>query len=278
MKTPFLAALDLAGRACLVVGGGDEATEKTERLLEAGARVTVISPTATEQIDQWAADGRIAYRPRRLAAEEVDDAVAGFRFVVNTVRSDPVLSRRLYQCCEERSILISAYDQPATSNVTMPALVRSGRLQIGIVTGGSSPALARRLREELEALFDGEFAAFVESLAQARRWLASAPIPSEERRAALRQLVADLHFQARIAYPAWFADSSESARAGADEADSSLGQEPGAEAPTTNAGAPLFVVGASAPGPSTSRQQAWGRRDSSVPCPSPVEHHRDIDG
>ncbi|TLY34886.1 MAG: bifunctional precorrin-2 dehydrogenase/sirohydrochlorin ferrochelatase, partial [Nitrospirae bacterium] len=90
MKFGFQINLDVKDRPCLVVGGGDEATEKTNRLLETGARVTVISPKLSDELKVLAASAKILHRGRRFKASDVE---GGIWLVLNTVRTDEVLSR-----------------------------------------------------------------------------------------------------------------------------------------------------------------------------------------
>src|SRR4051794_20246087 len=197
MKNYFQASLDVEGRPCLMVGGGGEAEEKTGRLLDAGAHVTVVSPDVTPQVDAWAREGAIALHRRRFETADLD----GIYLAVNTVKSDPELSRRIYEECEARRILISAYDQPEASNFVMVALVRSGRLRVAFATGATSPALASTLRGEFERIFDDEFGQFVEYLADQRRALEATLPKGPERSEALRRLVRGLRVTAQVTYP-----------------------------------------------------------------------------
>src|ERR687885_765095 len=197
MKNYFQASLDVEGRPCLMVGGGGEAEEKTGRLLDAGATVTVVSPDVTPQLDAWAREGVVTLRRRRFDPADLD----GVYLAVNTVKSDPALSRHIYELCEARRILISAYDQPDASNFVMVALVRSGRLRVAFATGATSPALASTLRAEFEQIFDDEFGQFVEYLAEQRRALEAKMPKGPERSDALRRLVRGLRVDAQVTYP-----------------------------------------------------------------------------
>ena len=197
MKNYFQASLDLEGRRCLMVGGGGEAEEKTGRLLDVAANVTVVSPEVTPQLETWVREGAIVLHRRCFERSDLE----GVYLAVNTVKSDPELSRSIYQACELQRILISAYDQPEASNFVMVALVRSGRLRVAIATGASSPALASTLRAELEQVFDGEFAEYVEFLAQQRLELERTMPKGRERSAALRRLVRGLRLKAQVEYP-----------------------------------------------------------------------------
>jgi precorrin-2 dehydrogenase / sirohydrochlorin ferrochelatase len=198
MKNYFQASLDVEGRRCLIVGGGHEAEEKAGRLLDADAHVTMVSPDATPELLRLAEASTIVYQAREFAPGDLD----GVWLAVNTVKKNPALSEKIYRLCEAQRILISGYDQPETSNFVMVALVRSGRLRVALATGGTSPALASRLRMELENVFDAEFGAFVEYLA-ARRLALEADMPKGPARSeALRSLVRDLRITAHVEYPA----------------------------------------------------------------------------
>jgi siroheme synthase-like protein len=197
MKNHFQVSLDVEGRPCLIVGGGAEAEEKAGRLLDAHAAVVVVSPDVTQALRVWADEGRLEVRQRRFERADLD----GVYLCVNTVKSDPELSRSIFEICEAHRILISGYDQPETSNFVMVALVRSGRLRVAFATGAASPALASRLRQEFEHVFDDEFARFTEYLADQRLALEARLPKGPERSAALRRLVDGLRVRAEIDYP-----------------------------------------------------------------------------
>ena len=159
-------ALDLTGRPCLVVGGGAIAERKVSGLVEAGARVTVVSPALTERLAAWAAVGRIAHRPREYAASDLEGQQLAFsatdrRDVTETVAAD---ARR-------RGLWVNAADDPRYCDFLVPSVLRRGRLQVAVSTGGASPALAARVRRDLEAYFTPEYEDLVELAAEVRREL-----------------------------------------------------------------------------------------------------------
>src|SRR6266704_2022027 len=198
MKFGFQINLDVKERPCIVVGGGDEATEKTNRLLDAGARVTVISPKLSDELKVLAASARILHRGRRFKVSDVD---GGVWLVINTVRTDDVLSRDLYNLAKQKGFLLCATDQPDYSTFTMPALVARGPLRIAISTSGVSPALASRLRQDLEPIFDERFEVFLEYLDAYRVHLHQTEPDAEKRQNLLREAVAKVRLQARIEFP-----------------------------------------------------------------------------
>jgi len=198
MKFGFQINLDVKDRPCLVVGGGDEATEKTNRLLETGARVTVISPKLSDELKVLAASAKILHRGRRFKASDVE---GGIWLVLNTVRTDEVLSRDLYELAKQKGFLLCSTDQPEYSTFTLPALVQRGPLRIAISTSGVSPALAKRLREDLEPLFDERFEVFLEWLDAYRAHLQSTEPHIDKRQQLLRDAVAKVKLHAKIEFP-----------------------------------------------------------------------------
>ena len=198
MKFGFQINLDVKDRPCLVVGGGDEATEKTNRLLETGARVTVISPKLSDELKVLAASAKILHRGRRFKASDVE---GGIWLVLNTVRTDEVLSRDLYELAKQKGFLLCSTDQPEYSTFTLPALVQRGPLRIAISTSGVSPALAKRLREDLEPLFDERFEVFLEWLDAYRAHLQSTEPHIDNRQQLLRDAVAKVKLHAKIEFP-----------------------------------------------------------------------------
>lgn len=190
--------LDVKDRACLVIGGGDEAADKAGRLLEAGAKVTLISPKLNEALKGWAASARILHRGRRFKASDVDE---GVWLVMNTVKTDEVLSRDLFKLAKQKSFLLCSTDQPDYSTFTMPALVARGPLRIAISTSGVSPALSSRLRQDLEPLFDERFEVFLEWLDAYRAHLQETEQHVENRHQLLRDAVSKVKLQAKIEFP-----------------------------------------------------------------------------
>ncbi len=190
--------LDVNDRTCLVVGGEDEAAAKATRLLEAGARVTVVSPTLTDALKGLAASSQIRHRGRRFKRSDVD---GGVWLVMNTVTTDDVLSRNLFTLAKRKRFLLCSADQPAYSTFTMPALVVRGPLRIAISTSGVSPALASRLRQDLEPLFDERFEVFLEWLAVYRAHLQAIEPNRTRRHQLLREAVSQVKLHATIEFP-----------------------------------------------------------------------------
>lgn len=158
--------LKLAGRRCLVVGAGAIAGPKIESLLSAGAQILVVAPQASEPVRKLAAGGRVLWEARAFRPADLDGI---FLAVVATSSSETndFVFREATGC----GVLCNVVDDPERCDFYYPAVVRRGQLQIAVSTGGSSPALAQRIRKELEQHFETEYEAWVEELAQARREL-----------------------------------------------------------------------------------------------------------
>ena len=172
----------LDGRRCLVVGAGTVAEAKIESLLATGASVRVVAPAATPRVREWARDTRIEWSVREFDADDL----AGV-FLVIAATNSPALHDEIYAEARRRGILCNAVDEPERCDFYFPAVVRRGELQIAISTGGLSPALAQRLRKELEQQFGPEWEDWVAQLGRTRDELKSFPMPPEQRKRLLHQ-------------------------------------------------------------------------------------------
>jgi uroporphyrin-III C-methyltransferase/precorrin-2 dehydrogenase/sirohydrochlorin ferrochelatase len=137
--------LSLKDRRALVVGGGEAAARKAELLLQAGARVTLIAETVTGEIAQLIADGRVAWAGHDFEAADLDGITLA---VVAT--GDGELQARVSREAQRRCVPVNVVDRPGLSSFIMPAIVDRGPITVAISTGGAAPALARKLRAEIE--------------------------------------------------------------------------------------------------------------------------------
>lgn len=191
MDAFFPMLLKLAGRKCLVVGAGTVAAGKIDGLLRCGADLTIVSPRAVEAIQELARSGRLAWRRREFVAEDV----RGNLMVVAATNSSAA-NARIFQACREQGVLCNSVDDPENCDFIYPAVVRRGPLQIAISTGGRSPALASRLRRELEEQFGPEWGAWVEELGRQRDALSGEELSPESRRARIEQMTSREAFAA----------------------------------------------------------------------------------
>ena len=196
----FQLSLDVKGRICLVLGGGDEAVEKAQRLLEAGAKVTVISPTLNDTLRKLTASAKVLHRGRLFRASDTEGVIV----VINTLRGDPDFSKSLLELAKKERFLLWSMDHPEWSTVSMPAVVSRGHLRLAISTSGAAPALASRLRQDLEEVFSEECVAFLDWLAALRDKTKETEPDAEKRRALLREAVNGFKLSGSIEYPkAW---------------------------------------------------------------------------
>ena len=163
MKRYYPVLLDVEGRPCLVVGGSQVAEEKVRGLLESGARVTLLAPRATPTLTRWARSGRIAWLRRRYRPGDL----AGFVLVVAATDGSEV-NRQVWTEAQHRGIWLNAVDDPPHCSFILPAVYRQGDLLVAISTGGTSPALAARLRDRLGAGLGPEYALWLQLLGQLR--------------------------------------------------------------------------------------------------------------
>jgi precorrin-2 dehydrogenase/sirohydrochlorin ferrochelatase len=175
----YMACLDLEGRSCLVVGGGEVALEKVRGLLDCGAHVTVVAPQIVDELRVLDAEHvRRGYR-----ASDLDD-----RFLVVAATSIASLNRRVHRDAEARSLLCNVVDVPELCNFILPAVLRRDPIAIAVSTGGASPALAQRIRDDIAELIGPEHAELARRLRELRPW-AKDNLPSYEER---REFFADL--------------------------------------------------------------------------------------
>jgi precorrin-2 dehydrogenase / sirohydrochlorin ferrochelatase len=160
----FPAFIKLAGRRCLVIGAGKITEDKVQSLLKSDALVTVVAPRATPAIQKLAAAREIAWRRRAFRASDV----RGF-FLAVAATADSAVNHSVFRAAQEKGILCNAVDDPPNCDFYFPAVVRRGALQVAISTSGESPALAQRLRRELEANLDESLGKSLRLLGNLRR-------------------------------------------------------------------------------------------------------------
>jgi len=151
MKTYPLFAI-IENKSCLVVGGGTVGERKVLDLREAGAHVTVLSPNLTATLEKLAQAGQIRYLNEDFTPDHLDGMV-----LVMATTDDPRVNARVSAAAQERGIWVNAADEPESCTFIVPAQVRQGDLTLAISTGGASPALARKLRQQLQQQFGPEY-------------------------------------------------------------------------------------------------------------------------
>ena len=160
--------LQLQDRRVLVIGGGKEAQHKVRGLLAAGARLTIIAPKLTTELQGRQASGELDV----LQRDYQDGDLAGYE-VCMVATDDGAVNAQVAAEGKRQRIWVNAADDPANCDFILPAVVRRGAITLAASTGGTSPALARRLREELEAYLTEEMPALADLLGEVRAELTS---------------------------------------------------------------------------------------------------------
>ncbi|HEX5583263.1 bifunctional precorrin-2 dehydrogenase/sirohydrochlorin ferrochelatase [Gaiella sp.] len=185
-KRFYMACLDLAGREVLVVGAGTVALEKIRGLLDVDASVTVVAPDVSQPVEQLARSGRVALIRGRYRTSDLDG-----RFLVVAATSVTAVNTRVFADAEARGLLCNVVDVPDLCSFILPAVHRQGPIAVAISTGGASPALAQRLRDEVAALVGPRHAALAVELRTLRPWAKERYPTYEERRDFFQALVAE---------------------------------------------------------------------------------------
>ncbi len=175
--------LKLAARPCVVVGAGPIAESKIESLLLAEASVTVIAPEALPRIQDWAAAGDIAWKQRAYAP---GDLAGAFLVVAGTATAE--VNRAVFVEASAAGVLCNAVDDPPFCDFYFPSVVKRGDLQIAISTAGDSPALAQRLRKEINAQLPLDTGEWLMELGRLRREVTAVEPIGEPRKLLLHEL------------------------------------------------------------------------------------------
>lgn len=159
----FPVGLALKNKKCVVIGGGSVAQRKVETLLAYEAEVTVISPEITPTLEQFKQEGKIKHFSRTYKDGDVQNA-----FLVIGATKVPQVNLGVYKEASSHQVLVNIVDQPSLCNFIVPSILRRGELTISISTSGSFPALAKKIRKDLEALFGPEYEPYLHLLKKAR--------------------------------------------------------------------------------------------------------------
>lgn len=158
----------IADRLCLVIGGGPVALRKVKGLLQAGARVRVISPEVAPELQDLEESGQIEWLRRGYAEGDLRGSYLAF-----AVTDDRAVQALIMKEAENTAVLLNSADDPKGSDFHVPAHFRRGKMLITISTGGGSPAFAKKIREQLEEEIVPEYGAVVDLLSLVREQVVS---------------------------------------------------------------------------------------------------------
>jgi precorrin-2 dehydrogenase/sirohydrochlorin ferrochelatase len=163
MKRYYPVFLDVEGKTCLIVGGGDVAARKAKSLADAGACVRIVSPEFCGRLQRMADRGKVSLERKRFAASDVDDA-----FLAIACTDDRKVNEKVRAAARRRGMLTNVVDSAELCNFILPAVVSRGPLKIAVSTSGVSPALARRIRKDLEKRYPRGYGDFLELMEKSR--------------------------------------------------------------------------------------------------------------
>ncbi|MDQ3283214.1 MAG: bifunctional precorrin-2 dehydrogenase/sirohydrochlorin ferrochelatase [Acidobacteriota bacterium] len=167
--------IDIEDREVIIIGGGNVCARKAETMMKYGARVTVVSPEFTDEIEGWASEGCL--RLRRKTYDHSD--LQGAKMVIAST-DDTSVNEQIAHDCRARNIPVNVVDVTPLCEFIIPAIVESGAIQIAVSTGGKSPAVARTLKEDLQKMIGSEYAELNEVLGSLRDGAkASANLPTD---------------------------------------------------------------------------------------------------
>ncbi len=176
--------LDLRDRSCLVVGGGQVAERKTLTLLEAGANVRIISPSLTQKLQELSQSGKIIHLPKTVDDKDLTGAL-----LVIAATDSLEVNAGIGRLCKKRNILVNVVAPPDESSFIVPSVVERGDLLIAVSTSGMSPALSKKIRQELEERYGPEYEVFLRKMSMLRARLMDEVKDDGVRREILQALV-----------------------------------------------------------------------------------------
>jgi len=183
--------LKLSTRPCLVVGAGTSAETKIAGLLGTGGKIRVVAPEATAQVRSWAQSEAIEWHQRPFQPSDLEGI-----FLVVAATSSTELHERIFALATQLGVLCNIVDVPPLCDFYYPSVVQRGALQIAVSTAGLSPALAQRLRKQLETEFGPEYEEWLAQLGDAREKLHSTDVDPDRRKRLLHEIASEEAFQA----------------------------------------------------------------------------------
>ncbi|WP_347491082.1 bifunctional precorrin-2 dehydrogenase/sirohydrochlorin ferrochelatase [Desulfoscipio sp. XC116] len=181
--------LNLKDKKCLVVGGGKVAERKVSALARCGAQIHVISPQLTAELQNMVECGLIKHRHGYYETSDLADA-----FLVISATNNEAANHTVANDCMQRNIMVNVVDDPPRCNFFVPSVVHRGSLKLAVSTGGSSPRLARMIRQKLEQEFGTAFTEFTNFLGAIRRQVREQVTNTAKREQILKDLVDETTF------------------------------------------------------------------------------------
>ena len=155
--------LNLKSRKCVVIGAGLVAQRRVNRLLSCGAKVTLISPKVSSALKTLAKNKKIVIKNKTANIKDLSSA-----YLVICATDDRKMNSFVSSYCKRKGVLVNVVDSPMKCNFILPSVMTRGNLTISISTGGVSPALSKKIRQDLEKIFGSEYAKFLRIMKKLR--------------------------------------------------------------------------------------------------------------
>lgn len=179
--------INMERKHCVVVGGGSVAAGKVGQLLEFGAKITVVAPKVCRAVTQWEEIKEITLIRREFCESDLDGAA-----VVVAASDQREVNRHVSNLCKERKIPVNVVDDRELCTFYFPALIRRGEVVVSVSTGGSSPALAAFIRNELEAALPDSYGRAADIMGRYREEILSRVADREQRKQIFHRMLADV--------------------------------------------------------------------------------------
>jgi precorrin-2 dehydrogenase / sirohydrochlorin ferrochelatase len=178
-------SLKIAGKPCVVVGGGKIAYIKLASLIQAKAKVTVVSPILNPEIEKLYEDGKIDVLRKEIEYGDYKDA-----FLIIAATNDHAINREIYENMKDTK-LVNVVSDSEIGNFHIPATLTRGKLQISVATGGASPRLAKKIRDDLKETFDESYEEYLEFLYDARMKIKNSAFSREKKQSLYKEVLGE---------------------------------------------------------------------------------------
>jgi siroheme synthase-like protein len=165
--------IDVEDRSVVIIGGGEVCARKAETMMRYGAKLTIVSPEFTPEIERWAGDGHLTIMRKRYETNDIEDA-----HIVIASTDDTTVNERVAADARALRIPVNVVDVPRLCEFIVPAIVEKDGIQIAVSTGGKSPAIARTLKEDLNRTVGPEYSE-INDLLGSLRDSAKATLPTD---------------------------------------------------------------------------------------------------
>jgi precorrin-2 dehydrogenase / sirohydrochlorin ferrochelatase len=182
MKNYYPIMLDLTEKKVVVIGGGKVAERKVKGLREANAQITVIAPTVTPFLEQLSEQDAIQWIKKTFSPEDLQD---GFLIIAATDKRE--VNQKVQKAAQPHQ-LVNVVDAPEQSDFHVPAVVRRGRLNIAVSTGGASPILTKKICSEISNMYDEDYEQYIDFLYECRQYILQNVSDYEQKQQLLRAI------------------------------------------------------------------------------------------